>query len=406
MFDIHSILSALRRNKIAAALIVAEIAVACAFLPNAVFVIFQQIQRVNITSGTAENEIVDVFVRGSPESSTESAGVDTEEDARLLAAIPGVRAVTFVNQVPFGGAEWRTGIMLQPDQKEEAINASMYMGSEGFLDTLGLRLIAGRSFHTEEFQWYSADTQVSSAILTRSAAQALFPGKSGVGEIIYIGNSSPVTVVGIVDVLLRPKFGTAESSNFGFSIILPLKVPYVDGSHYVMRSSEQLRAQVLQQAEATLESRNSGRILLALHSMQELRSSFFQQERSMVRILVVVCFALLTVTGLGIFGLTSVWMQRRAHQIGIRRALGATRGQVIAHFMLENLTLAVAGIAAGITLAYTISTLLTQNYALPRLPLFYLIAGLLAALVLDQLSVLAAALRAARIPPTQAIRAL
>ena len=66
----------------------------------------------------------------------------------------------------------------------------------------------------------------------------------------------------------------------------------------------------------------------------------------MAWLLAAVCIALLVVTALGIVGLASFWVQQRTRQIGMRRALGATRGQILRYFQTENFLLATLGIVA------------------------------------------------------------
>src|SRR3546814_19896784 len=95
----------------------------------------------------------------------------------------------------------------------------------------------------------------------------------------------------------------------------------------------------------------------------------------MVWLLVAVIIALLVVTALGIVGLASFWVQQRTKQIGVRRALGATRGQILRSFQVENFLLAPAGIALGMLLAFGINQILMGKYELPHLPLVYLPLG-------------------------------
>ena len=124
----------------------------------------------------------------------------------------------------------------------------------------------------------------------------------------------------------------------------------------------------------------------------------------MASLLVAVCVALLVVTALGIVGLASFWVQQRSRMIGIRRALGATRGQILRYFQAENLLLTSLGIGLGMALAYAINLALMAHYELPRLPLVYLPIGALALWALGQLAVLGPALRAAALPPVVVMR--
>ena len=124
----------------------------------------------------------------------------------------------------------------------------------------------------------------------------------------------------------------------------------------------------------------------------------------MVWLLGGVCFGLLVVTAFGIVGLASFWVQQRTRMIGTRRALGATRGQILRYFQTENFMLSTAGIVIGMAAAYGISVLLMKSYELPRLPLYYLPVGAVILWLLGQIAVWAPARRAALLPPVAALR--
>jgi putative ABC transport system permease protein len=99
-------------------------------------------------------------------------------------------------------------------------------------------------------------------------------------------------------------------------------------------------------------------------------------------------------------------VQQRTKQIGVRRALGATRGQILRYFQIENFLLATVGIVIGMLLAYAINQLLMGRYELPRLPLVYLPVGALALWFLGQVAVYGPARRAAMVPPAVATRSV
>ena len=98
-------------------------------------------------------------------------------------------------------------------------------------------------------------------------------------------------------------------------------------------------------------------------------------------------------------------MQGRRRQIGIRRALGATRGSILRYFQLENFLIVTAGVVTGMFAAYGVNAWLMQHYELSRLPMYYLPIGAIGLWVLGQLSVLSPALRAMRVPPALATKA-
>ncbi len=120
--------------------------------------------------------------------------------------------------------------------------------------------------------------------------------------------------------------------------------------------------------------------------------------------LVGVIAALLIVTALGIAGLASFWVGQRRRTIGVRRALGATRGDILRYFQTENFLLAGVGIVIGMALAYGINLFLMMHYELPRLPGVYLPIGALSLWTIGQLAVLGPARRASHVPPVVATR--
>jgi putative ABC transport system permease protein len=134
------------------------------------------------------------------------------------------------------------------------------------------------------------------------------------------------------------------------------------------------------------------------------RDARLKPRRAAIWLFGTVSSVVATITLIGIASLSGFWIQQRTRQIGIRRALGATRGQVLRHFQVENLLVTGSGIALGMPLAYAANLWLLQHYELPRLPAVYLPIGLTALWLLGQLAVLAPARRAASIPPATATR--
>jgi putative ABC transport system permease protein len=118
----------------------------------------------------------------------------------------------------------------------------------------------------------------------------------------------------------------------------------------------------------------------------------------------VISAILLGVTAFGILGLTSYWVSQRRRQIGIRRALGATAGNIVRYFQTENLLIVGAGSVLGILLGLAANLWMIRSVALVRLPLPYLIVGTIVVLVLGQIAVLWPALRASAVPPAIAAR--
>lgn len=404
--EIRPILSTLARHKTAAALIALEIALSCAILCNAMFLVMQRLDTLRLPSGIDERNLLlaQVGAIGTPAD----GDARTREDLAALRAIPGVTAAAVVNQVPFRNNSWNTSLSTRPDQDVPTLTAAQYMVGEGALKTMGLKLVAGRDFLPTEFKSVDAINKAndmsalkSSVILSAPAASKLFPGSSPIGKTIYMADVQ-LTVVGVVQTLMRPG---QMNGNRTYSVVFPAAMNFANGGRYLVRVSDPARrTDVAKAIESTLAKVDANRVIQPAITYEDSRNEYFATDRDMIGLLLIVSVLLLLVTALGIVGLASFWVQQRTKQIGIRRALGATRGQILRYFQLENFLLASIGIGLGMLLAYAINQLLMGKYELPRLPWQYLPVGALALWLLGQLAVLGPAHRAARVSPAIATR--
>jgi putative ABC transport system permease protein len=400
------ILASLRRHRTAAALIIVEIALTCAIVCNAVFLIGDRLNRMERSSGVVEDELLRVDATGIGEKRDDAWAI-TVQDLNALRAIPGVKSTASTNMVPLTTSSWNSGISTKPkDPTPPLPSVGVYMGSQDLLETWGMSVTMGRDFTPEEYIDFEAsqgeDAEIAAVILTRGAAEVLFPGQSPIGKSVYVAAKHPQTVVGVIDRIIRPGgFRSAEEDSY--AVVLPINVPYTRGS-YLVRTDPSRRAEVLAATDAALLKVNPNRIIDRRDTFTELRIDYFKQDRAMAWLLGGVCLALLIITALGVVGLASFWVQQRTRQIGVRRALGATRGDILRYFQTENFILATLGIVLGMAMAYAMNLVIMSKYHVGRLPAEYLPIGAALLWALGQIAVLGPALRAASIPPAIATR--
>jgi len=402
--SIGPILASLKRNKTQAALIVLEIALSCAIVSNAIFMISQRMERMERATGMADDQVVRINVAGVGEGG--SPGALVRQDLAELRAIPGVRSATSLNHVPFDNSSWNSTVNLDRNQRAPSLTLGMYMGKD-LVDTLGLRLLEGRDFTPDEYvDWEQFSSgapglRVPSAIITREVAQRLFPGQSAIGKEIYSWNpdNSPHRIVGVVERLIRPNdSGGADAA--GHSMLLPMKD--VTLGRFALRVDPEQRAEVEKAAVAALERSSSRRVIMDHGTFSDVMRRYYQKDADMAWLLATLMVGLLAITAIGLFGIASFWVSQRTRSIGIRRALGATRGQILRYFQLENFLLVSIGIAVGMLGAYGINQLLMKHYELARLPAVYLPIGALLLWLIGQLAVYSPARRASRVEPAVA----
>jgi putative ABC transport system permease protein len=378
--DIAPILAALSRHRITATLLVLQIGLTCAIVCNALFVVNDRLRWMDTPSGVEEDRLANIDI-SSPGKNVD-IHARTDADLAVLRAVPGVEAAEALNSVPFGTRSWSTNVRYSADEKQPRASVAEYYGKDvGPL--FGAQLLEGRWIRDDEYQWIDdvEHKKVEAAhviVVTQAVARRLFPGKNALGQTLYL-HGADFRIIGVIRELAR---ASGMRDNIGEVILTPWRMLPTYGAGYVIRTAPGKAGAVLEAAAAALKKQDPRRVITEKITFREIRELFFASDRA----------------------LASFWVGQRRRQIGVRRALGATRGDVLRYFQVENFLLASMGIGLGIVLAYAINLVLMVHYEIPRLPLGYLPASALALWLLGQLAVLAPALRAASVPPVEATR--
>jgi len=401
---IRPILSAMRRNKFGALLIATQMAVTLAFLANALTLVEQRVAWSDRPSGLDE---ANIFVMHS-ETVDDAGGLAARQagDVDALRALDGVVDAYASNMYPLEGGGWIETVNLTADQKTPTAFAAHYMGDDHALRTMGLKLIAGRNFTPDEIV-NRTDNDLpmpSGFIVSKALAAKLFPQGNALGQPIFVENDKPIAIIGIVDRLQGPMtvatgFDSTYSEN---SVFTPYRLIGERNVYMVRVQPGRLNA-VMKAAEGKLMQLQGNRILQS-RSMPEVRADAYRGDHGLIVLLSAICIALLIVTAFGIIGLTSYWVAQRRQQIGIRRALGATRQAIVRYFQTENFMIAATGAAIGVAFAIALNLWMVRSFEMVRMDNSRAIVGAVIILLLGQFAVLWPALRAASIPPALATR--
>ena len=402
--QLRPILSAMNRNKFGAILIATQMAVTLAFLSNSLTIIESRLAWSARPTGVDE---ANLFVMSSEltEGRNDLAARENA-DIAALRSLNGVVDAYATNDYPLAGGGWSLSVALTADQKTPSAVSGYYFADEHALDTLGLNLIAGRNFNADEVVKRTATDipPIGSAIVTKALADKIFPAGDALGKSIFLeSDTRPVVIIGIVERLQTPFFGKGVSKSYAENSALVPYRPIGESVNYMVRAKTGQRDSVMRAAEARLAELDGDRVIRG-KSMSQVRAEAYRGDHGLIVLLVSVCAALLIVTAFGIVGLTSYWVAQRRHQIGIRRALGATRRAILNHFQTENLVIASAGASCGIAFSIALNLWMVQSFEVARIENGSAIAGAVFMLILGQLAVLYPALRAASIPPALAMR--
>lgn len=398
------IVSALLRNRTGALLVAAQIAIALAVLVNAVYIVKQRVDLISRPTGIDVPNIFVVSVTAFGKNLNFDAMA--AQDIDYLRSVPGVIAVTSSNAVPLSGSGSSDYIMRRPEDRYGSNDLVNYFEvNEQGAEALGLKVRHGRWFTRNEiarapkliFEEFPGPVVVDQAY-----ADKMFPNGDAVGKTLYELRGTPLTIIGTVEHLLgswpRPGAGTSNDVMF---------IPRLfSGPNllYIVRTRPGMRDAAIRQIEAEMGARNRARVVNFIRTLESYAYRVYLLDRNMAIYLVIVTALLLAITSLGIFSLATFNVSTRTKQVGTRRAVGARRRDIVAHFLVENWMIATAGVVLGCVLALVAGHLLSIEYSLPRVDLYYIVGG---ALVIWLLGIAAAwhpARRAARISPALATR--
>jgi putative ABC transport system permease protein len=407
--EIRPILSAMLRSKTAPLLIAAQVALTLAIVCNALYIIQDRLATASRPTGADEQNLAEI--RFYPHRQITDIEDMQRRDLEAIKAIPGVKSATWVNQIPLGQSSWNFGgLTTDRGQTDSTVGATFYFNGAGdsLIDTLGLQLVEGRAFTPEEFIDLNPELErknPSTIIITRALGEDLFPGETSfVGRTFYLGSgdeADAVRIVGVVEKLQSPSAPASDQAEN--SMIGPIR--YIDPfSRYPIRSEPGQQDRVMADVEKALLALRNDRVLLGKRTYAEARASRYAGENMMAGLLIAVTVFLLLITASGIVGMASLWVNQRRKQIGVRRALGARRHDILRYFLVENVLITTGGVLAGIALAIGLNNLLVSELEIPRLPVAYLAITMAVMWVLGLLAVLGPAWRAAAVPPAIATR--
>ncbi|MGK5058160.1 ABC transporter permease [Janthinobacterium sp. LB2P49] len=409
--EIRPILSALMRNKTGAVLVAVQVAISLAILANALHIVnLRQAIAARPTGVAEENDIFYVNVRNMVKGSHNQQLADQKRQAALLRALPGVVSVAQTTQAVLSRSGSSTNVAAKRGQAAASAGTSMYVTPDSLVKTYGLKLVEGRDFHADEVPEIDEEVDESFpkvVIVTRAAAQKIWPGETNfVGRPLFNGTGNDddeMRVVGVVE-RLQTQVGQVTSQG-EFSIILPARLTGGrDAVLYAVRAEPGQRDRLMKEAEQTIRTSSSERLLVRTDTLEQHRKSRYRADRGLSWMLIAVSTLLLLVTASGIVGIASLWVTQRRKQIGVRRALGARRVDILRYFLMENFMITSIGVAAGVVLALALNHLLVSQLEMARLPLPYLLAGASVFWLLGVGAVYGPAWRAASISPATATR--
>jgi predicted permease len=273
-----------------------------------------------------------------------------------LAALPGVEQVSHATTVPFGyfggGGDQLTIDGAAPPANPDDWSASYNVISPAYFSVMGIGLESGRAFLDSDDE-HSRDV----AIMSQSTAKKFWPNQDPIGRTFRMGTepNRVLTVVGVARDAEFVLFNGGKTASFFY-------IPFLQHSKgnpfmvFQIRSGRDL-AGLMPTVEKTVHALSPQ---LPIFAMQTMRQGLYTMNGLLLFEIGATLAAILGCLGLtlaviGLFGVISYAVSRRTHEIGLRIALGASRGSVFRMIYRQSILIIGAGLGGGLLLALMVA---------------------------------------------------
>jgi predicted permease len=389
-----------KHEAVRTALVITEVALACVLLVGAGLLLRSFLKVLDIDLGFQPDQAASMRVDYDDSAPTEEAsalkrGTIFEQVIARVSALPGVKAAGIVDYLPLGANRaWGAPVPQGKTFPEGALPSPLvYVCTPGYMEAMGMRV------HGRDFSWSDGPKSQQVVMINAAAARTYWPGEDAVGKVLMSGNTE-LHVIAVVDDV----HASSVEAEKGWQIYYPVTQANPNNAQLVIRS---------QVPPATL----AGSVLRALRELNPNQpAAEFQPIRTIVDravsprrffMLLVGIFAGLglLLASLGIYGVIAYGVTRQTQEIGIRMALGATRGRVQRAVLGSTLGMVLIGIVVGTVASFAAARMIASLLfgTEPTDPMTYL--GMIALLIaVALLAGYLPARRASRIDPLVALR--
>lgn len=320
--------------------------------------------------------------------------------------VPGVASASVAPCLPFTSCPTRL-VRLPPEEDpgDEWLTVRRHYVAPGHFRALGIPLLRGRGLAAED-----RPGRPNVVLVNRSLARHLWPDRDPVGrelvfqgaDLNFVGPDSTATVVGVVEDV---PYGDAAAP-IGHDVYTSFRQFAWPSTHVVVRTDRATPAGLVPALRRAVARVDPHLPVYDVAGLEERREAALAGHRFNGALLAAFAGLALLLAAVGIYGVMSQYVGRRTREMGIRRAVGADRRDVLGLVIRRGLLLALAGVATGSAGGLAAGrALASQLYGVSPTEPGVLLGAALFLLAVGFLAVLLPALRAARLDPAAVLRA-
>jgi len=406
---LKAVFSSLWQSPIGPLLLAAQVALSMVILANVAYVVSIRLEHTSRPTGLDLENIFWISSEGHGPSYSQQTTVHF--DLEYLNLLPGVLAACAASSIPQTFDAQETTVSGDPEFKERR-DVLLYQMTGRAVDTLGLRLIQGRGYLKDTVAPAPSSADAAGTlfgqevVVTAALAEKLFgSSEAAIGKSLHfsMAKGRSAAIVGVVERMQAAPF-FLPGTNFVNEIVLVPAVPAGPRALYLVRTKPGFRERVMNQVVKEFEPLQQDRYVNAVRSLADTASEARASDRATAVVLAILASFVLAVTMLGLFGFAAFAVTSRTKEIGTRRAIGATRTDILKQFLLENWLITTAGGIVGSVMTLAFALQLSLLLELPRLPFVFLVGTMALVWTAGLLAALLPALRGASVPPAVATR--